>query len=342
MSTTLETAPTAATAAASATCAPKSSPEAAVGVHPRRATAAFPDCPARLSAEQVAQFERDGYLAFENFLTPIEVAALTAGMSRMVATIAGAVRAGQGTMQPGNWMGMKNYSGLRMSTPGSKADLLFEPGVSFDLAQVTDAELETWVRKFSFPTEGDPAWGMLAQHPRLLPLIEGLLGPGPILFGDMALCKPARIGVAKPWHQDHAYFCYEPIGAGVDVWIALEDATVENGCMQVLPGGHRLGPKKHVHRDDCEIEAGRMDISRAVPAELKAGGVLLFSVMLPHFTPPNTSSYSRRSGQLFYRGANTRLVSNEEHGNAFREADGTPASCHGIDVKPEKSGKSEG
>lgn len=301
---------------------------------PQRQTPAFPDCPLRLSEAQVAQYHRDGYLAFENFLTPIEVAALKASMQRMVRDIVTEVRAGNGYTKAGNWLNMRNYSGTRIGVNGLKTDLLFEPGMEIDLQKLSFEELESRVRKFSFPCEGDAAFGMLAEHPRLIPLVEALLGPKPILYGNMALMKPAKIGVAKPWHQDSAYFEYLPYDQGVDVWVALDDATQENGCMQVLPGGHQCGPNKHIHTDDCEIMPGKIDTGKAVTAELKAGGVLLFSVMLPHYTPPNTSPYPRKSAQLFYRGANTRMVSCDEHTDAYRDAKGELASCRGVDVRP--------
>lgn len=311
----------------SAAAAVSAAPAIRARTEPARQTPAFPDCPLRLSADQIAQYQRDGYLAFENFLTPIEVAALKSAMSQMVREIVTTVRAGNGFQKQGNWLNMKNYSGLRLGKTDAKTDLLFEPDAVVDVANASFEELEKSVRKFSYPCLGNPAFAMLAEHPRLLPLVEALLGPKPILYGDMALMKPAKIGVAKPWHQDSAYFDYLPFNQGLDVWVALDDATAENGCMQVLPGNYLTGPKKHTHTDDCEIVGDRIDTSKAVTAELKAGGVLLFSVMLPHYTPPNTSDFSRRSAQLFYRGANTRLVSGEEHTANYVEADGTQASC---------------
>ncbi|HTL51550.1 MAG TPA: phytanoyl-CoA dioxygenase family protein [Planctomycetota bacterium] len=293
----------------------------------------FPDCPTSLSAEQVAQYQRDGFLAFENFLTPIEVEALKSAMRSMIEEIVGGVRSGKGWQKKGDWLGMKNYSGTRLGRDGHKTDLLFEPDAVVDVATASMDEIESKVRKFSFPCEGHPLFQLLATHPRLMPLVEALLGPKPILYGDMALMKPGHGGVAKPWHQDSAYFDYLPFNAGVDVWIALDDATAENGCMQVLPGDYNSAPKKHHHTDDCEILPDRIDTSKAVTAELKAGGVLLFSVMMPHYTPPNRSAHSRRSAQLFFRGANTRLVKGEEHTEAYREPDGTLASCRAVPAK---------
>jgi phytanoyl-CoA hydroxylase len=110
-------------------------------------------------------------------------------------------------------------------------------------------------------------------------------------------------------------------------WIALDDATVDNGCMFLLPGQQARGPLRHHHTIDCEILADRIDPDHAVPVEMKAGGVIYFSALLPHQTPPNRTADRRRALQFQYRGVEARQVSKEEFGQVFAEADGTPASC---------------
>ena len=97
--------------------------------------------------------------------------------------------------------------------------------------------------------------------------------------------------------------------------------------MYTIPGGHRIGALKHVHGIDCQIAEGRLDLSRSVPVELKAGGAMFFSGMLPHQTPPNRGPRRRRALQFQYRGAHTRALTKEEYSRVFVEADGTPASC---------------
>lgn len=172
-----------------------------------------------------------------------------------------------------------------------------------------------------------PVFQALVEHPRTKGFIETVLGQAAILKGTMALSKPPFIGSEKPWHQDNAYFNWLPLEAVATVWIALDDATVENGCMHVLPGMHTNGAFKHCHTIDCQIVPGRLDYGDAIPVELKAGGAMFFSAMLPHQTPPNGSALRRRALQFQYRGENTYAVSKEEFGKAFVEADGTPASC---------------
>jgi hypothetical protein len=93
------------------------------------------------------------------------------------------------------------------------------------------------------------------------------------MFQDMALLKPPMLGREKPWHQDHAYFDY-PLGTPiVGVWIALDEATVENGCMQFLPGQHR-DPIIHFQRRDWQICDSTILGRESVAAPLKPGGIL--------------------------------------------------------------------
>jgi phytanoyl-CoA hydroxylase len=167
---------------------------------------------------------------------------------------------------------------------------------------------------------------MVFSHPRTQPILRSLLGEEPILFQSMALLKPPG-GVEKPWHQDNAYFSTENPQGVIGTWIALDDASVANGCMHFLPGGHLRGPLKHHHTSDCEIMTGRFDVSQAVPVPLRAGGIIFFHGNIPHQTPPNHSNQRRRALQFHYRAASNQNVARDIYDQIFCESDGTPASC---------------
>src|SRR5262249_49468056 len=118
-----------------------------------------------------------------------------------------------------------------------------------------------------------------------------------------------------------------PLNCVVGVWIALDWATIENGCMHVLSGGHKVGPLRHHHTFDCEIMGGRVDSSKAVPVELPPGGAMFFHGLLPHQTPPNASADRRRALQFHYRSAQSTIIDRNSYDKIFCESDGTPASC---------------
>ncbi len=278
-----------------------------------------------LDEAQLTQFREEGYLAFEEVLTPEEVRAARDALTELTLGLIEAARQGKAEVVPSSPNSTQNYSGARIQKPGSPFFVHFEPGV--DPLALDPAEAELKIRKLHGYHQEHPLFETLVQHPRVKGVVQTLLGEEAILFGEMALSKPPFIGSEKPWHQDNAYFVYAPLTSVVTAWVALDDATVENGCMYTLPGGHRVGALKHVHGIDCQIAAGRLDLSQSVPVELRAGGAMFFSGMLPHQTPPNRGPLRRRALQFQYRGVHTRALTKEEYSRVFVEADGTPASC---------------
>ncbi|MEZ5275828.1 MAG: phytanoyl-CoA dioxygenase family protein [Opitutaceae bacterium] len=219
----------------------------------------------------IEEYRQTGYLAIENAFSPEEVKAALDGLVGLI-------------------MGQKpDFKGIWFE---SKAREILP---SLNAAQRQDA-----VRKLGFFVDHDAGLRAMATHPGLMAVISRLIGGTPTLFQDMALIKPPRLGREKPWHQDHAYFAY-PLGTPiVGVWIALDEATVGNGCMHLLEGGHRLGPKIHFKRRDWQICDNEMMGCEAVAVPLKPGGLLLFDGLLPHGTPHNNSGERRRAIQYHY------------------------------------------
>jgi phytanoyl-CoA hydroxylase len=162
--------------------------------------------------------------------------------------------------------------------------------------------------------------------------VHDIIGKGARMIQDMALLKPPFRGSEKPWHQDAAYFDWTPLNGIVGAWIALDQATVDNGCMQVIPGSHLAGPAPHFHIRDCQIEDAHVRVQRAVSIPLAPGGVLLFSGLLHHGTPPNLSAARRRALQFHYAAANCTRMTIEQHGELFN-AGGVYAGCRDWDLK---------
>ncbi len=282
-------------------------------------------CPQKLSARYKQQYAELGYVAFEGVLSAAEVEEAKQALSRVTQTMMQALRAGVAEVKQAPPGATKNYAGPRVLKGDADCVLHFEVGI--DPLALSDAEAELAFRKLHNYHEQDAVFTRLVEHPRLRGFLGELVGQEMLLKDVMALSKPPLIGSEKPWHQDNAYFNWLPLDLLGTVWIALDDATVENGCMHLLPGEHRRGPMRHYHTIDCEILPDRICADQAVPIELKAGGVLYFSALLPHQTPPNTSVHRRRALQFQYRGVEAYQVSAEEFGKVFAEADGLPASC---------------
>ena len=138
------------------------------------------------------------------------------------------------------------------------------------------------------------------SHPAILDMVEQLIGPDLIIWGSQVFCKPPGDGMEIPWHQDGQYWPMRPI-ATVTVWVAIDPATVENGCLRVIPGTHRCGLLKHEENNagnlalNQGLAPGSYDEGTAVDVVLDAGQVSLHDAMLVHGSNANTSG-ERRCG----------------------------------------------
>jgi ectoine hydroxylase-related dioxygenase (phytanoyl-CoA dioxygenase family) len=101
-----------------------------------------------------------------------------------------------------------------------------------------------------------------------------------------------------PWHQDNGYTYVEP-QAYLTIWVALTDATIENGCPTVAPGLHRMGTLEHTYVDPLGHEC-LTDVPDAVQVEVPAGGAVVFSSLTPHLTGPNRTDSVRKAYILQY------------------------------------------
>jgi len=143
----------------------------------------------------------------------------------------------------------------------------------------------------------------LVMNPRILDLVEDIVGPDIICWGTHFFCKIPHDPKSVPWHQDASYWPFSPART-VTVWLAIDDASVENACMRFIPGTHRMGHLswKRTQSEavlDQEIE-GIDALGAPVPIELKAGEIELHADMLAHGSPPNPSARRRCGLTLRY------------------------------------------
>ena len=138
----------------------------------------------------------------------------------------------------------------------------------------------------------------LSAHPAILGLCHDLIGPDVRLYWDQAVYKKTEKPRRVPWHQDNGYTYVEP-QEYLTVWLALTDATLENGCPEVAPGAHRQGTLRHHYIDplgwEC-LEEG----TPSVAAPVSAGGAVVFSSLTPHRTGPNLTDEVRKAYILQY------------------------------------------
>ncbi len=193
------------------------------------------------------------------------------------------------------------------------------------LPNLDPKERSRFVRKFMGFVENHPPVNDIAAYPPMMETIEKLSGSSMKLFQDMAMIKPPG-GREKPWHQDHAYFNLPVETRIVAAWVALDDVSIENGCMFMLTGGHVEGPRIHFMRRDwqlCDSDT-RRDVQTAAP--MKCGDVLLFDAKLPHGTPTNKSDRHRWALQLHYIPTVVSETSDQERLALFG-SEGKNVSC---------------
>jgi len=142
-----------------------------------------------------------------------------------------------------------------------------------------------------------PALREFSKHPVLLGLVRDLIGPDVRLYWDQSVYKKPETRKEFPWHQDNGYTYVEP-QQYLTCWVALTDATLGNGCPWLVPGLHLHGTLKHWWTPlgyRC-LEAA----DGAVPVELEAGSIAVFSSLTPHRTGPNLTDGVRKAYILQY------------------------------------------
>lgn len=179
-----------------------------------------------------------------------------------------------------------------------------------DWFQPMDISLPGGEIKAQTPFHFGPAVFDMISAPRLLDLVESLIGPeitsNPIQHVRLKPPAPTLRGsedrahiMATDWHQDRAVAHEEGDATQmVTVWLAISDATVENGCLQAIPGKPQMYP--HCPKRQTAIADGFLDFDQAQPLPVPAGGAVIFHPLTPHASLDNRSDRFRWSFDIRY------------------------------------------
>ena len=187
-----------------------------------------------------------------------------------------------------------------------------------------------------------------ARNPGILDMVEQLIGPDIALWNSSFFAKPANGGLKTPWHQDGEYWAIRPL-ANCSVWMAIDDATTENGCLRFIPGSHKAKRlRRHATNDspdltlNQELLASEFDESTAVDLVLEAGQMSLHDVYMMHGSEANHSDTPRRGMTLRFMPTTSvfdrKLArENQNRFNAGDDSDRTICLMRGVD----RSGKND-
>jgi len=242
----------------------------------------------KLTQEQIDQFWTDGFLIVEDLLDQTEINALR---QRIASVLEGKLTA---------------------ITP---ALLQVEPEVA---AGKTEADsYADSLRKMSHLAFHDEIFQAHARNPKILDIIESLIGADLKLYQDQIFMKPPKIGSRQRYHQDM------PLGFHIDppdmvtCWAALDEATIENGCLWMLPGTHKYG----VIEQEKWAQYEEMSVSGHLPEEqpirLKTGSCSFHHGLILHCSRPNLTEKRRRGYATHYVSAHCRYTGDPAKNDAL-------------------------
>ena len=241
--------------------------------------------------EMKHQWDEEGYFILRGLVSPENAAAVE---QETVATI---------RSDP-----PRDHQGERCYNP--RGDILIFPEKESSPAA---ANPEDYIAKvFNCHTEG--ATRSVAESQAISEVVAGLLGEDIDCFQSQFIFKnPGVIG--QPWHQDSYYFRFDK-QPQVGVWLALSRATLENGCLWVLPGSHRGPVFEHIPDTRAGASEGYReivseDVSAREPVVMEPGDVLFFHSFLMHMSTDNVAEERRAAMVYHYGRAGSRAISKE-------------------------------
>jgi phytanoyl-CoA hydroxylase len=250
-----------------------------------------------LSKQQLDSYEQNGFLVIENFVGLDDVERLRERASQIVAAFDP-----DGVFSVFSTVEQSRVTDDYFLNSASLIRCFFEEN-AFNSDGTLKHAKEVSINKIGHALHDlDPVFKTFSRNARIKTLIEDLNIKQPLLLQSMYIFKQPNIGGEVTCHQDSTFLYTEP-NEIAGLWFALEDATIENGCLWAIPGGHRSGLKSRWVRGENGMEFRVFDSTpwpeeELVPLEVTEGSLILLHGLLPHRSYENTSKRSRHAYTL--------------------------------------------
>ena len=156
------------------------------------------------------------------------------------------------------------------------------------------------------------------RDPRLTDPVVDILGPDILGLNSLYIWKPPKIGLGFPWHQDRWYTRPQfKTKTTVGTWTAIDPATVENGCLYIIPGSHKIGILEHIELEGSQQQEFRQAVGArdedGVTVELPPGSVIFFDNRILHKSTDNNTEGFRRSNIAHYISAKAERIPHKNY-----------------------------
>ncbi|XP_012577086.1 PREDICTED: phytanoyl-CoA dioxygenase domain-containing protein 1 isoform X2 [Condylura cristata] len=249
------------------------------------------------------KFREDGYLVLEGFLSAAECAALRQRVGEIMAEMDVPLHCRTVFSTQEDEQLQAQGSADYFLSSGDKIRFFFEKGV-FDQKGNFLVPPEKAINKIGHALHAhDPVFRRVTHSPKVQALVRSLGLQMPVVVQSMYIFKQPHLGGEVTAHQDASFLYTEPLGRVLGLWIALEDATLENGCLWFIPGSHTGGVSRRMVRAPAGSVTGTSflgveparDDHLFVPAPVQRGAVVLIHGEVVHKSERNLSGRSRHA-----------------------------------------------
>jgi len=251
-----------------------------------------------VSAEQIAAYDHDGFVILENFVNAQDCDRLRAHTEELVRNFDP-----KGVVSIFSTHEQTRTSDDYFLESGDKIRFFFEENAFLPDGTLRQSK-ERSINKIGHALHDlDPVFDKFSRTPQIKQLVSDLGIADPLLLQSMYIFKQPNIGGEVTCHQDATFLYTEPLRM-LGMWFALEDATIANGCLWAIPGGHNFGLKSRFVR--AEGGGTRFEVfdhtpwpeENLQPLEVEKGTLIILHGLLPHLSRENRSPKSRHAYTL--------------------------------------------